>query len=392
MLRRDLLKMGSAAAIGVLAPGLARAADPAADKTPGTLAWDRSLVLIELGGGNDGLNTVVPYADPEYYKLRKRIGVPEADVFKLDKGLGLNGTMKALEASWKEGDLSFFLGLGYPNLNRSHFRGIDIWNGASKHDEMPPDGWLARILDGANNGAPSDLLAHSITLGGNGAYGGGGALYGHQLNRLTMERPEDFVRRAKRIPKPGDKIPNSAMSHIMHIQSDINRTADRLEEAYRKAPKLPDFPRTGLGEHLQIAAKLITAGVTCPVYKTGIYGFDHHSNENAAHPGMVGEIANALAAFRLALKSVPGRVGAHHGDDLQRVRPARGRERQRRHRPRHRRAAPGHGRPGHRRLLRQAAQPDPARQRRPGLHHRLPQHVRDHRPAVLGLQEAVPER
>ncbi len=306
MLRRDLLKMGSAAAIGMLAPGLARAADPAGDKTPGTLAWDRSLVLIELGGGNDGLNTVVPYADPEYYKLRKRIGVPEADVFKLGQGLGLNGTMKALEASWKEGDLSFFLGLGYPNLNRSHFRGIDIWNGASKHDEMPPDGWLARILDGANGGAPSDLLAHSITLGGNGAYGGGGALYGHQLNRLTMERPEDFVRRAKRIPKPGDKIPNPAMSHIMHIQGDINRTADRLEESYRKAPKLPEFPRTGLGEHLQIAAKLITAGVTCPVYKTGIYGFDHHSNENAAHPGMVGELANALAAFRLALKSVPG--------------------------------------------------------------------------------------
>jgi uncharacterized protein (DUF1501 family) len=310
MLRRDLLKMGSAAAIGMLAPGLLRngafAADPAATDQGASLAWNNTLVVIELSGGNDGLNTVVPYADPEYYKLRKNIGIPEKDVVKLDKGLGLHPALKPLEGAWKDGDLGVLLGLGYPNPNRSHFRGIDIWNAGSKTDEMLPDGWLARILNAASTGAPSDLLAHSITLGYSGGYGAGGALYGHQLNRLTMDRPDEFVRRAKRIPKPGDKIPNDAVSHIMHIQSDINKTADRLEALYRKAPNLSGFPGSGLGQHLQVAAKLIAAGTICPVYKTTIGGFDTHANQRPAQLNLLTELGAALGAFRDALKTVPG--------------------------------------------------------------------------------------
>ena len=309
MLRRDLLKMGSAAAIGAIAPGLLGnglfAADPK-DTAPGTIAWDRSLVLLELSGGNDGLNTVVPYADPEYYKLRKNIGIPEKDVVKLDKGMGLHPALKGLEAGWKEGDVSCVLGLGYPNANRSHFRGIDIWNAGSKSDEMLPDGWLARILDGAKNSAPSDLLAHSITMGYSAAYGGGGALFGHQLNRLTMDSPEEFVRRAKRIPKPSDKIPNSALAHIMHIQGDVNAIADRLDVMYHKAPALTGFPGNGLGNQMRIVARLIAAGAVCPVYKLTIGGFDTHAGQKAAQERLLTEVGAALTAFRAGLKSVPG--------------------------------------------------------------------------------------
>jgi uncharacterized protein (DUF1501 family) len=298
--------MGSAASIGFLAPSLLRAADPAEKEGGATLNWAKCLVLIELSGGNDGLNTVVPYADPDYYKLRKNIGIPETDVVKLDKAFGLHPALKALETSWKEGDLAIALGLGYPNPNRSHFRGIDIWNAGSKSDEMQADGWLARILYGAQASTPSDLLAHSISLGYSAAYGGGGALYGHQLNRLTMERPDEFVRRAKRIPKPSDQVPNPAVAHILHVQNDINATADRLEALYRKAPNLSGFPGTGLGSHLQVAAKLIAAGITCPVFKTTVGGYDTHAGQKASHINLLGELGNALGAFRDALKTVPG--------------------------------------------------------------------------------------
>jgi uncharacterized protein (DUF1501 family) len=306
MLRRDLLKMGSAATLGFLAPTLARGADPADKDAGATFAWDKCLVLIELSGGNDGLNTVVPFADPDYYKLRKNIGIPEAEVVKLDKAFGLHPALRPLETSWKEGDLAIALGLGYPNPNRSHFRGIDIWNAGSKSDELLPDGWLARILSDAQASTPAELLAHSISLGYSAAYGGGGALYGHQLNRLTMDRVDEFVRRAKRIPKPGDVVPNAAVAHILHVQNDINATADRLEQLYRKAPALNGFPGTGLGSHLQLAAKLIAAGITCPVFKTTVGGYDTHAGQKAAHINLLGELGGALGAFRAALKSVPG--------------------------------------------------------------------------------------
>jgi uncharacterized protein (DUF1501 family) len=131
MYRRELLKIGGVSVAGLLAPSLLPSAligaDPKAKEVAATLNYDRTLVLIEMRGGNDGLNMVVPFGDPEYYKLRKSISIPEAEVVKLDQQFGLHPALKPLENAWKDGDLAVVQGLGYPNPNRSHFRGIDIW-------------------------------------------------------------------------------------------------------------------------------------------------------------------------------------------------------------------------------------------------------------------------
>jgi uncharacterized protein (DUF1501 family) len=315
MYRRELLKLGGVSVAGLFAapflPVSLSAADPKKDgKEEGSasLNYDRTLVLIELRGGNDGLNTVVPFADPEYYKLRKSVGIPEVELVKLDKQFGFHPALKPLEGAWKDGDLAIVHGLGYPNPNRSHFRGIDIWNGGTKNDELARDGWLGRIVAQARSGAPSECLADGIMLGyaESVAYGGAGPMFANGLRTITMDGPEDFIRRAKRIPKPGEGAGNPALAHVLKVQADVNETADRMETLWRKAANLPGQFPGGLGAHLKVAARLIASGALCPFYKVTIAGFDTHAGQKTAHQNLLTTLGQAMAAFREALKSVPG--------------------------------------------------------------------------------------
>ena len=318
MYRRELLKIGGVSVAGLLAaplvplvPSSLFAVDPKKDvKQDGvaTLNYERTLVLIELRGGNDGLNTIVPFSDPDYYKLRKSIGIKETEVVKLDQRFGLHPALKPLETAWKDGDLAIVHGLGYPNPNRSHFRGIDIWNGGTKNDELARDGWLGRIVAQARGGAPSDCLADGIMLGyaDSVAYGGAGPMFANGLRTITMDGPDDFVRRAKRMPKPGEGSGNPALAHVLKVQADVNVTADRMEALWRKSPNLPGNFGGGLGGHLKVAARLIAAGALCPFYKVTIGGFDTHAGQTYAHQNLLTNLGQAMAAFREALKSVPG--------------------------------------------------------------------------------------
>src|SRR2546423_4791007 len=123
MNRRDFLALTSLAPLCVFAPRL-RAAEPGP-------AWNRVLVLVELQGGNDGLNTIVPSRDAQYHALRPQLGVARDNVLPLSDDLGLNPVLEPLMPLWKSNELALVLGVGYPNPNRSHFRSIEIWETAS---------------------------------------------------------------------------------------------------------------------------------------------------------------------------------------------------------------------------------------------------------------------
>ncbi|HVJ83615.1 MAG TPA: hypothetical protein VNC50_21290, partial [Planctomycetia bacterium] len=141
--RRGFLGAAGMVALGGAAPGfLARAAAAGAAKANG-----RALLVVELAGGNDGLNTVVPYGDDLYQKRRPGIGLKEGEVLKLDKYLGLHPRMTGFKKLYDEGSLAIVQGVGYPNPNRSHFRSMDIWHTANAETETVGDGWLGRALD-----------------------------------------------------------------------------------------------------------------------------------------------------------------------------------------------------------------------------------------------------
>src|SRR5262252_4562693 len=143
MKRREFIKMIASA------PMLATASPVAWAATPAGADYRRLLVLIELKGGNDGLNTLVPYADPTYYALRPKLAVPRDQVVQLSDGVGLHPAFAPLLPSWTRRELAILQSVGYPQPNLSHFRSIEIWDTASKSEEYLQDGWLSRSFAAA---------------------------------------------------------------------------------------------------------------------------------------------------------------------------------------------------------------------------------------------------
>jgi uncharacterized protein (DUF1501 family) len=311
MLRRDLLRSAASAAVAMTLPDLLMARLAAAGegdakgKPVSTVRWDRTVILIELRGGNDGLNTVVPYTDEAYYRLRPKLAIAAKEVVALDRRFGFHPAMATLAPSWKDGDLAIALGLGYPHPNRSHFRGIDIWHGASKSDEFAHDGWIARVLAKAKDGAPADLLAHGIVFGYSDTVGyqGYGPLYGHELRNLIMNSPDEFIRRAKHAPKAAAAATNAALAHLVAVQSDITATVGRLEEFAKKGMSLAgDVPDSDLARQLAMAGRLIAAGAVVPVFKFTLDGFDTHAGQRERHEKLLKTLADAVSTFRSAMK------------------------------------------------------------------------------------------
>ena len=138
MQRRDFLKLTGLTPLLLAVPEV-YAQVPA-------VHWERVLVLVELRGGNDGLNTVVPYQDEQYYRLRPQLAVPRQSVVQLSEQLGFNPALEPLMPVWQAHELAIVLGVGYPNPNRSHFRSIEIWDTASNSDEVLQEGWIARLF------------------------------------------------------------------------------------------------------------------------------------------------------------------------------------------------------------------------------------------------------
>src|SRR4051794_27289184 len=159
--RREFMKRGTLLlAMGVTAPTfLTRTVEVMASDDEGCMTGPnskRSLVVIQLGGGNDTLNTVVPYADPNYYKVRPTIAVAQKDVLPLNDQVGFNPSLSPLKALYDQGHLAVVQGVGYPNPNRSHFRATDIWT-SGRPDIVEPTGWLGRYLNNTCSGEDRPL-------------------------------------------------------------------------------------------------------------------------------------------------------------------------------------------------------------------------------------------
>lgn len=290
MKRRDFFVSGSAlAGIVLLAPrALAQA------KANGFRA-DRTLVLIELAGGNDGLNTIVPYADAAYARLRPGIGIKREAVVQVDEKLGFHPSLAPLIESWKTGELAIVQGVGYENPNRSHFRSIDIWDTASGSNRYVADGWVARLLGGQKRN--TDRLADAVVLGG-----GTGSVTGAGLRAVSMPDPQRFLRQAQGM-QPAEAAPtNPALAHVLKVQHEIQDTAKELRSVLARAPEIAgDFPNGPLAQQLRVAARLIAAGAVVPVVKVALGGFDTHANQPGQHANLLRQVGESLVAFRKAL-------------------------------------------------------------------------------------------
>ena len=295
MQRRTFMTRGIGAVglLGTQAPGWAQGVAARASSVA-----DRVLILIELKGGNDGLNTVVPYADPLYYQLRNTIAISRDDVLRLDAKLGLHPELKAMLPLWESGELALVQGVGYPQPNLSHFRSIEIWDTASRAGEYLAQGWITRAMN-AGYGEAAAFTAQGVLIGANEF----GPLAGARA--VMINNPETFVNQA-RFAAPVAAIGNAALQHVLRVESDVSQAAEGLK-GERFAFKT-EFAPGAFGNALRAAVQVVASqrgktgrGAGVPVIVLSLGSFDTHQNQAAQHGGLLRQLAQGMSSLRSAL-------------------------------------------------------------------------------------------
>jgi uncharacterized protein (DUF1501 family) len=253
---------------------------------------DRILVLIQLAGGNDSLNTFVPHRHDEYHKARPGIGIRRGAVLELTDDLGLHPNLTPFRKLWDAGRLAIVEGVGYPQPDRSHFRSMDIWHSAQPQVADPRTGWLGRVFDDAA------VTGRTVEAAGIGMSKAPLAMTGRQSAPPTIQRLEEFRLREPMAPT----IPTAAgsageLEFLRRTAATTLNAAERLKQLGPKAGDLGAYPATGLGRHLRLVGQMIAADMPTRVFFVSLDGFDTHSQQAAGHAALLAELANAVGAF-----------------------------------------------------------------------------------------------
>lgn len=282
----------------------------------------RILVVIQLSGGNDGLNTVIPYTEAAYYKARPAIGIPEARALKLGKSnVGLHPAMAAMADLYNDGVMSVVQGVGYPNPNRSHFKSMDIWHTAET--SATGDGWIGRYFDSeccgtgkGESGTPEkkdpDPQA-GIAIGREAPL----AMRGRLVTPLSFESADLFRWTGKDVNKdlgdPYDALTRRPVTDqgegnaafLTRTALDAQVSSDTIRRAVAARPRVA-YPGTELARQLQMVASMIHAKLSTRVYYVSMGGYDTHAGqggEQGRHSQLLGQFAQAVKAFLADLKA-----------------------------------------------------------------------------------------
>lgn len=337
--RRDFMRgtmLGAAAAWtmpGFIASTISSLqAQAAGQASPATGRDSRILVILQLAGGNDGLNTVVPYADDIYHRSRPGIAIPAAHIHKLNDDCGLAPALGGLRKIYDEGHLAVVQGVGYPNPNRSHFRSTEIWQCAMDADKVSRTGWLGRYFDNACAGAPNPTIGVSLSDQAPQSFAAvhnpGIALSSPELFRWMHGRDEDLEEAFESLAlgDDGDMMNGASISMLpggtktsgapaesplsflertaMNAQVSSEKVRAVAQKSGRDSGPYPGGSR--LAERLKLVAQMIAGGLPARVYYVSHGGFDTHNGqggEGGAHQRLLRQMDEALAAFVADLKA-----------------------------------------------------------------------------------------
>jgi uncharacterized protein (DUF1501 family) len=308
MKRRELLRDSVALfTAGFAAPSLfTRMAMAQANTDP---ARQKILVMLLMDGGNDGLNTVIPYADPAYRGARPTLRIPEGNVLQIGNGLGLHPAMSRLKSFYDTGNLAVVQNVGYPNPDRSHFRSMDIWQSAVP-EKMEQTGWLGRYMDRAQATQPRPLMSLNI----------GGELpralvaeksftpsvvdlsaYVYQTNaRVPMDRAPQVAA----VQRINSHVPINKpyVGFIQKTAFDAYDTSERLQAAKNYRPSV-SYSNDGLGQGLKLISQVIMQNLGTQVFFVSIGGFDTHANQANDHSRLLSWVSNGMGAFFQDMKN-----------------------------------------------------------------------------------------
>ena len=256
---------------------------------------EQSVVFVQLNGGNDGLNTFIPFEDALYYNLRPAIALSKTEVLNSAQGMAFHPALKGFANMQQNGDLSVVQNVGYPNPVRSHFRSQEIWQTAPTNQEYLNDGWLGRYLD-------LQCKEHQPTAGINIDNIDNLALKGDEPNSITVKDPSRF--KTKNIAESDDQLSeNPQLDFVRKVANSVVEGSDDIQKALAKSTTSDViYPKTGLAKNLEWISKLIKGNLNSKVYYTSLGGFDTHDNQLPIHKNKLTDLNDAVFSFYEDLK------------------------------------------------------------------------------------------
>ena len=294
MKRRDFLKNGTLASTAFMAPSFLKWGGWQSNPVNRT---GKIFVVIQLSGGNDGLNTIIPYRNDIYYRERPSLAIPQDQVLGVSDELGFHPSLAGLQELYDEGWVSILNNVGYPNPDRSHFRSMDIWHTASDSDTYWSTGWLGRYLDSQCDGCANPHHALEMDSGLSLA------LRGELARGFAVTNPRQ-MERASRNPllqyighRPEQDHEHEHVGYLYKMLVDTQESTDYLSEHSNQRLTREDYPGNAFGNDLKQVAELILAGGNSKVYYISLGGFDTHANQQNTQARLLQQYADGVKAF-----------------------------------------------------------------------------------------------
>ena len=299
MKRRDFLRNTALATGTLMIPAFLK---PFEALAMNDLTGFKNLVIIQLSGGNDGLNTIIPYGNDIYYQKRKTIAINQSDIIKLNDMQGLNPNLSALKELYDQGWMGIINAVGYPNPDRSHFRSMDIWQTASDSNQFLTSGWIGRYLDSncqtCKNPYTAIEVDDTLSLAMKGEKMKGIAV--QDPNRLYQVTREPFFK--DQVQAHHDNLNEDNLGYLYKTMAETYSSADYIQNTSKTYTVKADYPATGLGNQLKTISKFINSGLQTRVYYVSLGGFDTHVGQQNQQGRQLKIYGDAVAAFVKDLK------------------------------------------------------------------------------------------
>ena len=296
--RKEFIQIGSLATASLLLPKFLKAFEGQTMVPMG----NKVVVILQLSGGNDGLNTVIPVRNDLYYKARPRLGISKDKSLLLTDEVGLNPSLTGFKELFDDGSLGIINSVGYPNPDRSHFRSMDIWHTASQSTAYLTNGWVGRYLDAQCNGCDKPTQAIEIddilSLAMKGDHIKGIAVKDPQ--RLYGTANEKFFKEVMK--NHTDQKGEHPADYLYKTMAETLSSADYIFRQSKMHPTKAAYPKTELGNSMKTIASLIFSEINTKVYYVSLGSFDTHINQEAQQQRLFTEMNDAVKAFVKDLK------------------------------------------------------------------------------------------
>jgi uncharacterized protein (DUF1501 family) len=297
--RKEFIQIGSLATASLMLPKFLKAFEG----RPMVPAGNKVVVIVQLSGGNDGLNTIIPVRNDLYYKARPRLGIEATKALSLTDEAGLHPALTGLKELYDDGSLGIINSVGYPNPDRSHFRSMDIWQTASQSNEYLSSGWVGRYLDAQCKGCDKPTQAIEIddvlSL----------SMKGEQMKGIAVKDPrrlygtanEQFFRDVMK--NHGGNTGEEPVDYLYKTMAETLSSADYIFKQSKLHPTNADYPKTDLGNSLKTIASLIFSDINTKVYYVSLGSFDTHINQEGQQQRLFTQLNDAVKSFTADMKS-----------------------------------------------------------------------------------------